>query len=67
MSITQTFPKSGTVLLDIELSTIPYSVPVFGKGSTQFAIQVFDSDSAESDTVNEMKTAMKDKVDIVGI
>jgi len=65
MSTTQIFPKSGTVVLEVELKTIPYSKPLFGHGSTQFTIQVFDS--ADTFTVMMEETAKENTVDIVGL
>lgn len=67
LSVTQTFEKSGTVLLEVDLNTIPYSVPQFGVGSTQFTVQVYDSiDDNTSDVMmeNDEKKAV---VDIVGL
>jgi len=65
LSITQTFPKSGTVLLETEFASIPYSKPVFGKASTQFVIQVFESAGASTGMVE--KTVKENTVDIVGL
>ncbi len=65
ISTTQTFPKSGTVLLKVDLSTIPYSKPLFGKASTQFTIQVVDSTDTTAKMTN--KTTKENTVDIVGI
>jgi plastocyanin len=65
MSTTQIFPKSGTVLLEIEFKSIPYSKPSFGHGSTQFAIQVFDSADTYSVILEEI--AKENTVEIVGI
>ncbi len=66
MSITETFQKSGTVLMDAEFRTIPYSKPLFGQGSTQFVIQVFDSQGTQSVSMTS-ETTKKGVVDIVGI
>jgi len=65
ISTTQIFPKSGTVLFEVELKTIPYSKPSFGHGSIQFAIQVFDS--ADTFTVIMEETAKENTIDIVGV
>jgi len=65
MSTTQIFPKSGTVLLEVELKSVPYSKPLFGHGSTQFTIQVFDS--ADTFTVMVEEPAKENTVDIVGL
>lgn len=63
ISLTQTFPKSGTVLLEVELSSIPYSKPLFGKASTQFVFQVFDSTGIKMPE----KTMKENAVTIVGL
>jgi plastocyanin len=65
LSLTQTFPKSGTVLLEVELGSIPYSKPLFGKASTQFAIQIFESAGAATGMME--KTVKENTVDIVGL
>jgi len=65
LSLTQTFPKSGTVLLEVELGSIPYSKPLFGKASTQFTLQIFES--AGSSTGMMEKTVKENTVDIVGL
>jgi len=65
MSTSQIFPKSGTVLLQVDLNSIPYSKPLFGQGSTEFVIQVFDS--ADKATVMIEKTAKENTVDILGL
>lgn len=64
LSVTQIFDKSGTVILEVDLSTIPYSVPAFGQASVDFTIQVFDTPDS-SDTVIGKTNA--DTVDIVGL
>lgn len=71
LSVTQTFEKSGTVLLEADLNTVPYSIPPFGQGSVEFAIQVFDSAESSDATATRMMEKKNDvkenTVDIVGL
>ena len=67
LSVTQTFDKSGTVLLEIDLSTIPYSVPAFGQASVDFTIQVFDAADSSDLSDAAIDEIDADTVDVVGL
>lgn len=71
ISLTQTFPQSGTYIIDADLNVVPYSVPLFGEASTRFVIQVFSPDEIqqqnEKEDVMSKQTANNNKVDIIGL
>lgn len=71
ISLTQTFPQSGTYIIDTDLSVVPYSEPLFGEASTRFVIQVFSPEEAQNQGENQMKTTQQDNskntVAIVGL
>ena len=68
ISLTQTFPQPGTYIVNVDLSGVPYSEPLFGQTSARFVIQVFSPEEIQTDEkkqpVNEVN---KTKVDIVGL
>ena len=71
ISLTQTFPQSGTYIINADLSVVPYSEPLFGEASTRFVIQVFSPEEAQKQDEKQMMATQNDdsknKVDIVGL
>ncbi len=67
LSTTQTFSQPGTYLILADLSTIPYSAPLFGEASTRFVIQVFDNEEGTVDVMQQMDSVKENTVDIVGL
>ena len=71
LSLTQTFPQSGTYIVDADLSVVPYSEPLFGEASTRFVIQVFSPEEIQKQNEKEEMTKQiatnSNKVDIVGL
>jgi len=64
ISTTQTFAQPGTYIVNVDLSAVPYSVPLFGQVTTKFLIQVFDAESVQE---QETKTIKENTVVIVGL
>jgi len=65
LSTTHTFSQPGTYLVSADLSSIPYSSPMFGETSTRFVIQVYDAEG-NSETQQE-KQVKENTVEIVGL
>ena len=65
ISLTQTFPQSGTYLLKADLNVVPYSAPLFGQASTTFRVQVFDPQGTEDSVI--MKESKENSINIVGL
>ena len=64
ISTTQTFSQPGTYMINVDLNSIPYSVPLFGEVSTRFVIQVFDDGVSE---IQQLQPIKENTVNIVGL
>ncbi len=69
ISLTQTFPQPGTYIINVDLSVVPYSEPLFGETSTRFVIQVFSPEDIQKQDEKQMmgQTNGNKKVNIVGL
>ena len=68
ISLTQTFPQSGTYIVNADLSVVPYSKPLFGEASARFVIQVFSPEEIQKQDEKQLtKQTSSTNVDIVGL
>ena len=66
ISTTHTFSQPGTYLISADFNVVPYSVPLFGKASTQFVIQVHDN-VGKVEIEQQSQSVKKNTVDIIGL